>query len=82
MFIILTDEEFFFRLNSFLDDVEARPGRSDDVAVRLLLDQLHCLLLFQNQETVEFSSRLLLVVALAQIQQADRLGACLGHHPL
>lgn len=66
----------------FLDDVEARSGRSYDVAVRLLLDELHRLLLLQNQETVELGSCLLLVVVPAQIQQADRLGACFGHHPL
>lgn len=66
----------------FLDDVEARPGRSYDVTVRFLLDQLHCLLLLQNQEAVKFGSRLLLVVVPAEIQQADGLGACLCHHPL
>lgn len=65
-----------------LDDVEARSGRSYDVAVRLLLDELHRLLLLQDQETVELSGRLLLVVVPAQIQQAHRLGACFGHHPL
>lgn len=62
--------------------MEARSGRSDDVAVRLLLDELHRLLLLQNQEAVELSSCLLLVVVPAQIQQADRLGTCFGHHPL
>lgn len=66
----------------FLDDVEARSGRGYDVAVRLLLDELHRLLLLQNQETVELSGRLLLVVVPAQIQQTDRLGTCFCHHPL
>lgn len=71
-----------FLLLFFLDDVEARSGRSYDVTVRLLLDELHRLLLLQDQETVELRSRLLLVVVPAQVQQADRLGACFGHHPL
>lgn len=62
--------------------MEARSGRGDDVAVRLLLDQLHRLLLLQDQEAVELCSCLLLVVVPAQIQQADRLSACFGHHPL
>lgn len=67
---------------SFLDDVEARSRCSYDVTVWLLLDQLHRLLLLQNQETVELGSCLFLVVVPAQIQQADRLSACFGHHPL
>lgn len=62
--------------------MEARTRRSCDVAVRLLLDELHRLLLLQNQEAVELGCRLLLVVVPAEVQEADRLGARLCHHPL
>ncbi|KAG7225439.1 hypothetical protein INR49_027433, partial [Caranx melampygus] len=48
------------------DDVEARSGCSYDVAVRLLLDELHRLLLLQDQEAVELRCRLLPVVVPAQ----------------
>lgn len=54
-----------------LDDVEARSGCGYDVAVRLLLHQLHRLLLLQDQEAVELRCRLLPVVVPAQVQQAD-----------
>lgn len=44
--------EFFFLSccsgSLVLDDVETRSRRCNDVAVRLLLDQLHRLLLLQN----------------------------------
>lgn len=71
-----------FSKRCFLDDMEARTGCRCNVAVRLLLDELHCLLLLQNQEAVEFGCRLLLVVVPAEVQEADRLGTRLGHHPL
>lgn len=78
--------EFFFLSccsgSLVLDDVETRSRRCNDVAVRLLLDQLHRLLLLQNQEAVELGRRLLSVVVPTQVQQADRLGSSFGHHPL
>lgn len=51
--------------------MEASSRRRYDVAVRLLLDELHRLLLLQDQEAVELSGCLLLIVVPAQIQQAD-----------
>lgn len=66
----------------FLNDVESRPRCGDDVTVRLLLHQLHRLLLLQDQEAVELGGRLLPVVVPAEVEQTDRLGARLGHHSL
>ena len=62
--------------------MEAGSRGGDDVAVVLCLVELHRLLLLQNQEGVELGGSLLLVVVPAQIQQANLLGSCLGHHPL
>lgn len=62
--------------------MESRTRRSNDVAVRLGLRELHGLLLLQNQKAVELGSSLFLVVVPAEVQQADRLGSSFGQNPL
>ena len=62
--------------------MEPRPGGGHDVAVGLCLGDLDGLLLLQHQEAVELGGGLLPVVAPAQLQQADRVGAGLGHDAL
>jgi len=65
-----------------LNLVELRSGGGDDVAVRRRLRHLDGLLLLQHQEAVELGGRLLPVVVPAQLQQAHRVCARLGHDAL
>lgn len=65
-----------------LYSVEARAWGGDDVAVGRGLWKLHCLLLLQDQETVELGGGLFLIIVPAQIQQTDGLGTGLGHNSL
>lgn len=62
--------------------MESRPGCGDDVAVRLGLGQIHCLLFLQDEEAVELGGGLFPVVVSAKLQQADGLGSGLRHHTL
>lgn len=65
-----------------LYNVESRSWCGDDVAVRLGLGQVHCLLFLQDEEAVELGGGLFPVVVSAELQQADGLGSGLRHHTL
>lgn len=65
-----------------LYNVKSGARGGDDVTVGLVLPELHCLLFLQHEKAVELSSCLFLVVASAQIQQADRFCSGLSNDSL